>query len=216
MSATTQATYQSRRGARTVDPGSCVPGKPASDLEDTFDLLERVRTNDQPAWEALLSRYLRPLKKTAHRHRLPCYARTMNDTDDLVQDALISTIRRLRYFECRQRGALLAYLRKAVINRVVDEARRCATRRRLTVFDSECPGMFPSPLESILDKEETERYRVALRRLKPRDRQLIVLRLRHRLSYEEVAKRLDIASAAAARMASTRAVLRLASALKNE
>ncbi len=140
----------------------------------------------------------------------------MNDTDDLVQDALISTIRRLRYFECRERGALLAYLRKAVINRVVDEVRRCAIRRRFTLFDSERPGMFPSPLESILDKEEMERYRVALRRLKPRDRQLIVLRLRHRLSYEEVAKRLDIASAAAARMASTRAVLRLASALKHE
>jgi RNA polymerase sigma factor (sigma-70 family) len=215
MSATTQATYQSRRGARTVDPESCVPRKPASDLEDTFDLLARVRADDQSAWEALLTRYLRPLKRIAHRHRLPCYARSVSETDDLVQDALLKTIGRLRHFECRNRGALLAYLRQVVINRVVDEARRCARHGRSALFDDEHPGSGPSPLESVLDKEEMERYRDALRRLKPRDRQLIVLRLQHHLTYEEVATRLDIASPAAARMASTRAVLRLASVLKH-
>ena len=216
MSATCQATPQSGRGTGTIGRQSCVPVRePVPDLEDTLDLLARVKTDDQSAWEAILNRYLRPLKRIAHRHRLSCYVRSVSDTDDLVQDALLKTIGRLRHFECRHRGALLAYLRQVVVNGVVDEARRCARRGRLALFDDGRPGRCPSPLESVLDNEEMERYRNALRRLKPRDRQLIVLRLRQHLTYEELAKRLNIASPAAARMASMRAVLRLASVLKH-
>ena len=216
MSAMHQEIPQSGRGALTVGRQSCVPvPEPVPDLEDTLDLLARVKTDDQSAWEAILNRYLRPLKRIAHRHRLSFYVRSVSDTDDLVQDALLKTIGRLGHFECRHRGALLAYLRQVVINGVVDEARRCARRGRLALFDDGRPGRCPSPLQSVLDKEEMERYRDALRRLKPRDRQLIVLRLQHHLTYEEVATRLDIASPAAARTASTRAVLRLAAALKH-
>ena len=155
MSATCQATPQSGRGAGTIGRQSCVPVRePAPDLEDTLDLLARVKTDDQSAWEAILNRYLRPLKRIAHRHRLSCYARSVSDTDDLVQDALLKTIGRLRHFECRHRGALLAYLRQVVVNGVVDEARRCARRGRLALFDDGPPGRCRSPLESVLDNEE--------------------------------------------------------------
>ena len=99
MSAMYQEIPQSGRGALTVGRQSCVPvPEPVPDLEDTLDLLARVKTDDQSAWEAILNRYLRPLKRIAHRHRLSCYVRSVSDTDDLVQDALLKTIGRLRTF----------------------------------------------------------------------------------------------------------------------
>ena len=46
---------------------------------------------------------------------------------------------------------------------------------------AEAPDQGPSPLDHLLDQEEAERYRAALATLSPRDRTLIVLRLRHQL-----------------------------------
>jgi RNA polymerase sigma factor (sigma-70 family) len=214
MSATCQAAFQPQRDPQTGGRQSEGPAsEPAQDLEATYDLLARVQTGDQSAWDVLLKRYLRPLKQLAHR-RLPHYMRSTTDSDDLVQDALLNTIRRLRHFECRDRGALLAYLRRVVLNRIVDEARRCARRGTRALLDVDHPCTAPSPLETVLQKEDLERYREALRRLKPRDRQLIVWRLHKRLTYDELAKQMSMPSPDAARIASTRAVLRLASALK--
>lgn len=217
MSATCQANSQSRDGAdgNAGAREAWVPvPEPSIALEATIDLLARVQTGDQSAWDVLLNRYLRPLKQIGH-NRLPGYARSMTDTDDVVQDALVKTIKRLRHFDCRNRGALLAYLRRSVLNRIVDETRKYARRVAVPFAPDDCPDRMPSPLEHVLGKEEVERYRAALGRLKPRDRQLIVLRVQQRLSYGDLAKRLGMASADAARIASKRAVWRFAAALKH-
>ena len=182
-------------------------------LDATFDLVARVRTGDQDAWATLINRFLRPLKQLGH-NRLRGQARGMTDTDDVVQDALINTVKRLDRVDCRNRGALSAYLRRAVLNRIVDAARRSS---RLTSDDEAiagAPHVGPSPLDELLDKEEAQRYRAALATLSPRDRTLIVLRLRHQLPYRDLAERLGLATPDAARMASMRALCRLAEALK--
>ncbi|MEO7272819.1 MAG: sigma-70 family RNA polymerase sigma factor [Vicinamibacterales bacterium] len=182
-------------------------------LDATVDLVERVRTGDQDAWAALINRFLGPLKQLGH-NRLRGHARGMTDTDDVVQDALINTVKRLDRVDCRNRGALSAYLRRAVLNRIVDAARRSS---RMTSDDdaiAEARDLGPSPLDHLLDQEEARRYRAALATLSPRDRTLIVLRLRHQLPYRDLADRLGLSSPDAARMASMRAFCRLAEALK--
>src|SRR5438045_1536488 len=96
------------------------------DAESTFELLERVRAGDAGAMDTLLGRYLPRLRRWA-RGRLPRWARDLTDTDDLVQDTLLRSFKQLQRFEQRSEGALQAYLRQAVINRIRDELRR---RRR--------------------------------------------------------------------------------------
>jgi len=182
-------------------------------LDATHDLVARVQTGDQDAWAALVNRFLRPLKQLGH-NRLRGQARGMTDTDDVVQDALINTVKRIDRVDCRNRGALSAYLRRAVLNRIVDAARRSS---RLTSDDeaiAASPDRGPSPLDALLDKEEAHRYKAALARLSPRDRTMIVLRLRHQLPYRDLAERMGLSSPDAARMASMRALSRLAQALK--
>ncbi len=46
------------------------------------------------------------------------------DTDDLVQETVIRAVKRIDQFESRHEGALQAYLRQAILNRIRDEVRR--------------------------------------------------------------------------------------------
>src|SRR5690349_14530494 len=95
--------------------------------ESTLTLLTRARSGDAHALDDLFGRYLPPLRRWAHG-RLPRWAREMTDTQDLVQDALLQTFKKIGGFDCRGEGALQAYLRQAVMNRIRDELRRVARR----------------------------------------------------------------------------------------
>jgi RNA polymerase sigma factor (sigma-70 family) len=97
------------------------------DVESTFVLLDLVRAGDARALDRLFSRYVNPLRRFAHG-RLPAASRDMLDTNDLVQDTLVASLKHIDAFQPQREGALLAYLRQAVVNRVRDEARRKARR----------------------------------------------------------------------------------------
>ena len=99
--------------------------RPATPVETTIELLARARQGDHAAIERLFARHLGPLQRFA-RGRLPRWARDLADTDDLVQDTLLQTFKRWTTFESRHPGALQAYLRQAVLNRLRDELRRKA------------------------------------------------------------------------------------------
>lgn len=186
----------------------------SANLEITIELVTRIRRGDKAALELLVARYLPRLRRIGH-NRLPRNARSMTDTDDLVQDAMVQTVKHLPHFECRTEGALLAYLRRAVLNRLIDESRRSPRHDVWTDLLDQTLAQGPTPLEQILGREAILRYTAALRTLKPRDRQLIVLRLEQRLTYQEIGRRLCFPSANAARVASKRATGRFAVALKH-
>src|SRR5215211_4452636 len=95
----------------------------AQSLESTFELIERARGGDQESLERLMARHLGPLRRFVSG-RLPRWARDLSDTDDLVQDTLLRTFSKMDSFEVRGVGALQAYLRQAVMNRLRDELRR--------------------------------------------------------------------------------------------
>ena len=82
-----------------------------------------LRAANRVALDRLLERCIPALRRWAHG-RLPSTARGMQDTEDLVQDTVISAMRRLEAFEARTtQGALQAYFRQAVMNRIRDVIR---------------------------------------------------------------------------------------------
>src|SRR2546428_459621 len=97
--------------ARTVvpmDEGFVVRGNgavPATDGEASIDLLERARAGDRRALDALIARYLPRLRRWASG-RLPRWARDLADTQDLVQDTLLQTFKRIDMLEISHEGAL--------------------------------------------------------------------------------------------------------------
>ncbi len=182
--------------------------------EKTLDLISRFRAGDNEALERLLARCLPPLRRWAHG-RLPGYARGSQDTQDLVQDTVVSALKHLNRFEPRHEGALQAYLRQALANRITDIVRRSIRRPAQTELPPDLAAHEQSPLEQMLGQEKIARYEAALARLRPDDREAIIARLELRYRYDDLAVALGKPSANAARVAVSRAIRRLADEMRH-
>ena len=178
-------------------------------VDKTVDLVERAKRGDQEALNLLCARYLRSLRRWASG-RLPRWARDMTDTDDLVQETFIRAIKCMPSFESRHEGALQAYLRQAIVNRIKDEVRRHQRAPEAVELQDNQSDQGASPLELAIGREAVERYETALARLRPDEREAIHARVELERSYQEIAIALGKPSADAARMAVSRALLKLA------
>lgn len=180
--------------------------------EPTIELVVRARAGDRLAVEALLQRCLPGLRRWAHG-RLPAAARGSLDTQDLVQETVLHVLRRLDHFEPRHVGAMQAYLRQSVINRIRDEVRKVTRRPSPVELPADLVSDHTSPLEVAVQTEAYEHYRDALGDLGARDRELVVARIEAQWSVAEIAKRFEMPTSDAARMAVGRALKRLTTKL---
>jgi RNA polymerase sigma-70 factor (ECF subfamily) len=194
---------------------SRAPNRRADAVDSTFDLVERAKTGDSDALNDLFARYLPSLRRWASG-RLPRWTRDLMDTDDLVQETVVRAVKRMDRFESRHEGALQAYLRQAVVNRIRDEVRRAKRVPASEVLDDNAADLAASPLEDAIGAEALQRYEAALGRLRREEREAIVARVEMEGSYADVARALGKPSADAARMAVTRALLRLAEEMSHE
>lgn len=185
------------------------PDGETAEAESSFALVERARSGDEHALNVLCARYLPRLQRWAHG-RLPGWARDGLDTHDLVQDTLAHVAGRIHSFEPRHRAAFQSYLRQALLNRVRDQIRRAQRRPPADPLDTAKASDEPSPLERAIGREALERYEAALQRLKPDDRDAIILRVELGCPLAEVAEALNKPSVAAAHIAVSRALVRLA------
>jgi RNA polymerase sigma-70 factor (ECF subfamily) len=160
----------------------------------------------------LLERALPAVRRWAHG-RLPGAVRGDADTEDVVQDAVLRTLKGIAAFQHRTVGGLQAYLRTSVVNRIRDLLRAAGRRGAVESLDDEHPGAAPSPLESVIVRERLDRFLQALQRLRPADRQLVVWRVELGYDVDEIAARLGKSKGAAA-MAVSRAMARLARELE--
>ncbi len=197
---------------RRSDASRALGGVP---VDGTFELVERAKTGDTQALDALFTRFLPPLRRWASG-RLPRWTRNLMDTDDLVQETLLRAVNRINSFESRHEGALQAYLRQAVVNRIRDEVRRSGRSPMATALDDNERDAGASPLDLAIGREAVERYEAALARLRPDEREAIVLRVEMECSYLEVAQALGKPSADAARMTVSRALVRLAEEMERD
>jgi len=133
----------------------------------------------------------------------------MVETQDLVQETLFQTFRKIETFRPERVGALQAYLRQAVLNRIRDELRKAARRPAADALDEEHVDPGPSPLEEAIGREATEHYEAALAALRPEDREAIIGRIELGYTYDELADALGKPSGDAARKAAERALVRL-------
>jgi RNA polymerase sigma-70 factor (ECF subfamily) len=185
------------------------------DPETTIDLLQRVKLGDREARDRLIERCLPSLRRWAHG-RLPPTVRDLSETADLVQDTVLAALGRLDAFEARREGALQAYLRQALGNRIRDLLRQRSRRPLAGDLPENLVDRGASPLEQAIGRDNLDRYEAALEKLRPADREAIIARLELLYSYDELAVALDKPSANAARVAVTRAVHRLVDIMRLE
>lgn len=192
---------------QVADPPRPLP--PDQPPDTTASLLERARAGDRAAIEVLFARLVPPLRRWA-RGRLPQRARDLADTHDVVQEAVMQTFKNIETFEARGEGALQAYLRQAVMNRIRDHIRRVDRRPTATVLDSQQEDDSPSPLDEAVGQQAVARYEAALARLSDADRELVIASVELSYTAEQLAEATGRASPDAARKAARRALLKLA------
>jgi RNA polymerase sigma factor (sigma-70 family) len=194
--------------AARADPVTSDP-----DLHSTRALLRRASEGDSSALEALAARYMPALRRFAHG-RLPPRARSVFDTDDLVQVSIVRAMSRLQEFEVRHSGSLLAYLRQIVLNRVRDEVRRTLRSPERGEMPEELPDPHSNPAEAALGRETLALYEKALAEMPSDCQEAIMLRVEMGCSYAEIAAALGRPSPNAARLHTARALLRLAEKMR--
>lgn len=187
----------------------------SSDPVATVELVQKAKGGDQEAMDALFARYEVRLRRWAHG-RLPAAARGALDTQDLVQDTLTRVFKRLHSFEPRHAGAFRDYVWTTLWNAVRDIARSSKRRGPVGPLDMDLAGDDPSPLQQAVGRETLDRYEAAMERLRPEEREAIVARIELGLSHAEVAEALGKPSAAAAHMAVSRALVRLAEEMAHD
>jgi RNA polymerase sigma-70 factor, ECF subfamily len=193
---------------RKPDPAAASAAR-AADVDSSIALLLRARDGDEQARDQLYARYLPRLRRMAHG-RLPIWAREDLDTEDIVQDTLLRSVKRLSAFTPRHDAAFAAYMGEALRNRVRDAVRRATRHPAAEPVSPETPATEPSPLEQAVGAEVSRRYQEALARLRESDRALVITRVELNLEYQEIAELCGKPSIDAARMAVSRALIRLA------
>lgn len=200
-----------------VAPSSDDPVGPdgAADSVST-GLLRAARAGDPLAVEQICERYLPALRRWA-RGRLPRYARHDHDTDDLIQEVVLRAILRLRHLDFSNGTALVGYLRQSVGNAIRDEIRKSRIRNGARgEFPDDCPDTSFGPLDEAIGRETLDRYEGALTRLSALDRALVVARVEWEFDYARIAEEFGRPSPAAARMAVSRALVRLAEEMRQD
>jgi RNA polymerase sigma-70 factor (ECF subfamily) len=192
--------------SRSLTATATVDGNNAS---SSVALLLRAQKGDEAARNELCARYLPRLRHWAHG-RLPDWARDHLDTEDIVQDTLMQSVRRLDAFVPEHDRAFCAYLCEALRNRLRDAIRRAVRKPPGTPLEDGVPASNPSPLEVAVGAQTLRRYEAALNRLREPDRELIVGRVELGLEYSELATLMNKPSLTATRVAVSRALLRLA------
>ncbi len=148
-------------------------------------------------------------------------------SSDLVQQSLIEAYQGFDGFHGTTAAELLAWLRRVLINNVVDATRgfRATGKRAISrevSIEANTSGVGlagalvdaePSPFMHAVASEESERLFHMLMKLNSRDQQVIRLRNWEQISFAEIGRQLETTEEAARKLW-TRAVQRLARELK--
>lgn len=190
----------------------------------TLQLLAAAQRGDRPAMDELFLR-LEPRVVKVVALRMGCRERDLEDRKEIVQQSLLDAFRSLHGFEPRGEGALLHWLARLVQNNLIDQARRRNAQRRDEGRRLQRPDRSTVLTDSILGtdnatpskfaqaRETEERVEAALLALDERQRRVIELRKLCDMSFEDIAKELELGAESSARSLFSRAMAELAKRL---
>src|SRR5262245_5680741 len=200
-----------------------------SDGADTESLLSRAREGDAAARSELLELYRDRLRRmVAIRVDKRLAARI--DPSDIVQEAMRDAFKRLGEYFATPEIAFYPWLRRIAWDRLMDMYRQHIAAEKRSVLKERPPELndesmaelahnlaanSQNPRQQALAAELEARMMAALARLKPKDRELLVLRYMEQLDVEEIASVMGI-SRTAVTSRHLRAIQRLREHLSDE
>jgi len=169
-------------------------------------LIVSAQQGKSEAVAALYQTFAQPIYRYI-LYRVP----TVSDAEDLTAEVFVKMVEGLPKYQIT--GAPFeAWLYRIAAARIADFFRR-ASRRPQTELPETLSTDDPLPEESVLNRQELERLRAAVRQLSEEHQSILILRFVERKSHEEVAAILD-KSVTAVKSAQHRALSQLASLLE--
>jgi RNA polymerase sigma-70 factor (ECF subfamily) len=168
----------------------------ASVVDDQKWLVDGLRSGEESAYEALISRFQQPVFSLVYR-----LMSDPSDTSDVVQEVFLKVFRNIGSF--RGNSSLKTWIYRIAVNEAYNHRRWFSRHRRQEVglededdgAKSYCevlPDQGQSPFEVTLSHETHALVEEALQNVNPAFRSAVVLRDLEDLTYEEIAEVLQL------------------------
>ena len=164
---------------------------------DDFKLIEAFSKGDEKAFEEIVRRYHRQVANIIY-----LTLGNREEVDDLSQEVFVRVFRSLDRFGYD--SSLYSWIYRIAVNLCIDEIRKKKIRKLIPLdflTETKLEGEKKSKVvvtasDQLMQKEKEEVIRVALGKLSPLHRTVILLREYQDLSYGEIAKTLRISQQA--------------------
>lgn len=163
-----------------------IPGPEA----DISALIQACLNGDELAWQTIVRMHRRKVFNIAYK-----FVGSVDEAEDLTQDVFIKVFRSLSTFD--RRANFQTWLYSVTRNLCIDHYRALRKEREALNRDLDVDVLAPassdrSPLQILESQDQAALLKRALDRLPQAMRTAVVLRDLQELSYEEIAKQLDL------------------------
>jgi RNA polymerase sigma-70 factor, ECF subfamily len=160
---------------RTLTATSLMTSK---EMDPDLSLVERYANGDMAAFDELMIRYERQIYRLCYR-----FTSNADDARDLAQDVFIKAFEHLADF--RRESSLKTWLYRIATNHCINHV-KSNTQQFVEVTETVRQTTATAQRE-LEEKEQREHFREMVKRLPPKQRAILELRIHEQLSYEEIA-----------------------------
>ena len=144
-----------------------------------IELIERYFAGDTTAFDEIMIRYERQIYRVCYR-----FVENREDAMDLAQDVFVKVFEHLPTF--RRESTLKTWLYRIAINHCLNHVKKHSQE---FVEVTEYTGSIrPTAQAQLEDREQREHFRRMVKRLPPKQKAILELRINEQLSYEEIAR----------------------------
>lgn len=165
----------------------------------TIVLLAQAQDGDSSARDELYRRLIPRLEGFA-RGRVPSSLQSLTDTQEVVQDTVVRSLRHIETFKPQHEGALLHYLKKVLMNRIRDQARRGGREVPIGDDGSIKDTAEQSPVSKLVGEETLRHFAEALETLPGDQKTAVSLHVEMGYSLDELGEALDRSKEAARKL----------------
>src|SRR5262245_48706875 len=143
------------------------------------DLVERYLGGDMTAFDELMIRYERQIYRVCYR-----FTENRDDAMDLAQEVFIKAFEHLPSF--RRESSLKTWLYRIAMNHCINHVKKHSYEFvEVTEFTASVSPAIQSHLE---DQEQRDHFMRLVKRLPPKQKAILEMRIHEQLSYDEIAK----------------------------
>ena len=144
-----------------------------------IELVERYFRGDTAAFDEIMIRYERQIYRVCYR-----FVENRDDALDLAQDVFVKAFEHLPTF--RRESTFKTWLYRIAINHCLNHVRKNSQQFvEVTEFTASTRPAIQHQLEH---EEQREHFRRLVKRLPPKQKAILELRINEQLTYEEIAK----------------------------